>query len=186
MAALHSAHHISFFAKRWLGHNHKTSMAPDNAARNNFFGGGAETQYMSTYNREIGMRRSPPALGASGSVNASVIFNILYSPYSTVLIYGIVPMPAWALGGLWLAYDVSGAMVGSDCDLSPPLKYSNYGILSEPLHACIVRSISAADTRLTQPTHMQAYRPCLHSLRSRCMWTLSHVLLVSNLLYLSI
>ncbi|CAL5220754.1 g2817 [Coccomyxa viridis] len=69
-----------------------------------------KTQYMSTYNREVGIRRSPPALGASGSVNASVIFNILYSPYSTVLIYGILPMPAWALGGLWLAYDISGAM----------------------------------------------------------------------------
>ena len=74
---------------------------------------------MSTYNREIGMRRSPPALGASGSVNASVIFNILYSPYSTVLIYGIVPMPAWALGGLWLAYDVSGAMVR--ITIQPPM-----------------------------------------------------------------
>ena len=57
------------------------------------------------------MRRSPPALGASGSVNASVIFNILHSPYSTVLIYGIIPMPAWALGGAWLAYDITGAMV---------------------------------------------------------------------------
>ena len=66
---------------------------------------------MSAYNREVGIRRSPPALGASGSVNASVIFNILYSPYSTVLIYGILPMPAWALGGLWLAYDINGAMV---------------------------------------------------------------------------
>lgn len=65
------------------------------------------------HNREAAIRRSPPALGASGSVNASVMFNILYSPFSTVLIYGILPMPAWALGGLWLAYDVSGAMVSS-------------------------------------------------------------------------
>ncbi len=36
------------------------------------------------------MRGSPPALGASGSVNASVIFNILVSPQSTVLLYGAI------------------------------------------------------------------------------------------------
>ena len=74
---------------------------------------------MSDYNREVAIRRSSIALGASGSVNASVIFNILWSPYSKVLIYGIIPMPAWALGGLWLAYDISGAMVGHSC--SSPL-----------------------------------------------------------------
>jgi hypothetical protein len=33
-------------------------------------------------------RQSSPALGASGSVNACVIFNILMNPYSTVLLYG--------------------------------------------------------------------------------------------------
>lgn len=66
---------------------------------------------MSQYTREVAIRRSPPALGASGSVNASVIFNILYSPYSTVLIYGIIPMPAWVLGGAWLFFDISGALV---------------------------------------------------------------------------
>ncbi|CAK0783329.1 hypothetical protein CVIRNUC_006528 [Coccomyxa viridis] len=69
-----------------------------------------KSRYMSDYNREMAIRRSPVALGASGSVNASVLFNILWSPYSKVLIYGIIPMPAWALGGLWLAYDISGAM----------------------------------------------------------------------------
>ena len=74
-----------------------------------------KSRYMSDYNRDMAIRRSSVALGASGSVNASVIFNILWSPYSKVLIYGIIPMPAWALGGLWLAYDISGAMVGHSC-----------------------------------------------------------------------
>ncbi|CAL8472206.1 g11748 [Coccomyxa elongata] len=62
--------------------------------------------------RDVAIRRSPPALGASGSVNASVIFNILVSPQSTVLLYGIVPVPALLFGGLWIYYDIAGAMGG--------------------------------------------------------------------------
>lgn len=38
--------------------------------------------------REYAYRASMPALGASGSVNACFIFNILAQPYATVLIYG--------------------------------------------------------------------------------------------------
>ena len=44
--------------------------------------------YDTKWGREMAIRHSPRALGASGSVNASVIFNILHNPYSTVLIYG--------------------------------------------------------------------------------------------------
>lgn len=51
-----------------------------------------------------------PALGASGAVNGIVTFDILMFPWSQVLIYGIVPMPAILLGGLYLCYDVSGAL----------------------------------------------------------------------------
>jgi rhomboid-like protein len=48
-------------------------------------------------------------LGASGAVNAIVMFSILLNPYATYLIYGVVPAPAWALGIGWLAYDLYGA-----------------------------------------------------------------------------
>ncbi len=50
-----------------------------------------------------------PALGASAAVNAIVVFNILLMPQSTILLFGIVPMPAWLLGVGWLVYDLSGA-----------------------------------------------------------------------------
>lgn len=50
----------------------------------------------------------PPALGASGAVNALVVFSVLLQPYATVLIYGILPLPAFAFGGLWLFYDLRG------------------------------------------------------------------------------
>ena len=38
--------------------------------------------------REYAYRASMPALGASGSVNACVIFSILAQPSATVLVYG--------------------------------------------------------------------------------------------------
>ncbi|KAK9905712.1 hypothetical protein WJX75_004976 [Coccomyxa subellipsoidea] len=64
------------------------------------------------WGREVALRHSPPALGASASVNASVIFNILVSPQSTVLLYGIIPVPAFLFGGVWIYFDIVGATGG--------------------------------------------------------------------------
>lgn len=50
-----------------------------------------------------------PVLGASAAVNALVIFSVCLSPFSTYLIMGIVPAPAWAVGGGFLLYDLYGA-----------------------------------------------------------------------------
>ena len=50
-----------------------------------------------------------PALGSSGAVSSIVIFDILMAPTATVLIYGIFPVHAWILGGLFLYSDLSGA-----------------------------------------------------------------------------
>lgn len=57
----------------------------------------------------------PPALGASGAVNALVVFSVLLQPYATVLIYGILPLPAFAFGGLWLFYDLRGLFTQVNC-----------------------------------------------------------------------
>ncbi|KAK9807437.1 hypothetical protein WJX73_006756 [Symbiochloris irregularis] len=64
------------------------------------------------YNREIPkyFRAMPGALGASGAVNACVILSVLVQPTATVLLYGIIPLPAWLFGGLWLLYDLRGAV----------------------------------------------------------------------------
>lgn len=53
-------------------------------------------------------RMDSAAVGASGAVSALVIFTVCLSPYSTVLIYGLLPVPAWAFGVLWFATDVYG------------------------------------------------------------------------------
>jgi membrane associated rhomboid family serine protease len=44
------------------------------------------------------------SIGASGAVSAITFASILFSPTSQILIYGILPIPAWVFGGLYLAY----------------------------------------------------------------------------------
>lgn len=50
-----------------------------------------------------------PLIGASGGVMAVLAVFIWYFPTQTVLIYGVLPVPAWALGLLLFFGDVSGA-----------------------------------------------------------------------------
>ena len=56
-----------------------------------------------------GWRSDPGALGASGAVNSVVVCTILLAPRATVLLYGILPLPAWLLGVGWVGLDVMGA-----------------------------------------------------------------------------
>lgn len=51
----------------------------------------------------------PVLVGASGGVMAVVAVFIWYYPRETVLIYGVLPVPAWALGILYLFSDLRGA-----------------------------------------------------------------------------
>ncbi|PRW39196.1 rhomboid [Chlorella sorokiniana] len=55
---------------------------------------------------------APSALGASAAVNALAVVDILLFPTRTILLYGIIPMPAALLGALWLLRDVSGTFGG--------------------------------------------------------------------------
>ena len=52
-------------------------------------------------------------IGASGGVMAVLAVFIWYFPTQTVLLYGVLPVPVWALGLLYLFSDVSGAASGS-------------------------------------------------------------------------
>lgn len=45
-------------------------------------------------------------------MNAIVCLDILLFPTRTVLLYGLIPMPAALLGVLWLLRDVTGAAEG--------------------------------------------------------------------------
>jgi membrane associated rhomboid family serine protease len=54
------------------------------------------------------------ALGARAAVNAVVLTDVLLFPTRTVLLYGLIPMPAALLGALWLWHDLGGALGGGD------------------------------------------------------------------------
>lgn len=64
------------------------------------------------------------ALGASAAVNAIVMFDILLFPTRTILLYGIIPLPAALLGLLWFWNDVGGALSGSNS--FPSIAYAGH------------------------------------------------------------
>lgn len=49
--------------------------------------------------------RSSFNLGASGAVNSITAMSVLLFPRSTLLIFGIVPLPAWVAGSLFISRD---------------------------------------------------------------------------------
>jgi hypothetical protein len=54
------------------------------------------------------MAAGAPLIGASGGVMAVLAAFIWYYPRQTLLVYGVLPVPAWALGLLYLASDIGG------------------------------------------------------------------------------
>jgi membrane associated rhomboid family serine protease len=50
--------------------------------------------------------------GASGAIAGIVVLYALNFPNRTLLLYFIIPVPAWLLGAFVVAYDVYGAMIG--------------------------------------------------------------------------
>jgi membrane associated rhomboid family serine protease len=53
-----------------------------------------------------------PLIGASGAVLAVLAVFVWNYPHTTVLIWGILPVPAWALGILYVVWDLQGAAHG--------------------------------------------------------------------------
>ena len=74
-----------------------------------------EPKYQNYFHRASAI----PALGSSGAVNGIVMFDILLFPSSTIMLYGVLPMPAWGLGALFLSYDIWGALGVSPSWLEP-------------------------------------------------------------------
>jgi membrane associated rhomboid family serine protease len=53
-------------------------------------------------------------VGASGGVMAVLALFIWYYPQETLLLWGVLPVPAWALGVLYLVFDLQGVASGGD------------------------------------------------------------------------
>lgn len=58
----------------------------------------------------------PVLIGASGAVTGIVILYAVNFPHTTVLLFFVLPAPAWALGVMLVAFDLYGALnrVGTD------------------------------------------------------------------------
>jgi membrane associated rhomboid family serine protease len=54
------------------------------------------------------------AVGASGGVTAVVILFALEFPKRIVYFWGVLPVPAWVLGAVWVVMDLSGAAKPAD------------------------------------------------------------------------
>ena len=52
---------------------------------------------------------STPVLGASGAVNSIIVHECCLFPFRTVLLYGVLPVPAILLGGAFFVYDATQA-----------------------------------------------------------------------------
>lgn len=51
-------------------------------------------------------------LGASGAISAVVLLFAFYYPHAQILIFGIIPTPAWLAGALFVVYDALGVRSG--------------------------------------------------------------------------
>lgn len=52
------------------------------------------------------------AVGASGAIAGIFFIFVCHFPTRVVYFWGVVPIPAWALGTLWIAYDLFGDRAG--------------------------------------------------------------------------
>jgi membrane associated rhomboid family serine protease len=51
-------------------------------------------------------------LGASGALAGVLAVFVRHLPRAQLLVFGIVPMPAWLLAVLWMGYNLVGALMG--------------------------------------------------------------------------
>jgi membrane associated rhomboid family serine protease len=47
-----------------------------------------------------------PAIGASGAIMAVMVVYVIYYPFEQFLLFWVIPMPLWALLGLYVVYDL--------------------------------------------------------------------------------
>ena len=58
------------------------------------------------------VHQNTPSLGASGAVNAVVMYTIFTNPYATIYLYFFIPIPAAIFGALFVLKDAAGAYYG--------------------------------------------------------------------------
>jgi membrane associated rhomboid family serine protease len=77
-----------------------------------YLGSGIFSSFASVYEQKYTNRFSIN-LGASGAVNAITATSILMFPHNIILIFGVIPMPAYLAGSMFILKDFYGWITGS-------------------------------------------------------------------------
>ncbi len=80
----------------------------------------------------VGSGRPGILIGASGGTTGIMMLYVLNFPRRTILIWGVLPVPAWALGAIYLFSDISGAVArpdGSNVAYIAHVAGAGYGLL---------------------------------------------------------
>ena len=83
------------------------------------------------------------ALGASGAVNAVVMFTVCVAPRAKVLLYGIVPVPAALFGLGFVGWDLYGAWAGNSS--TGPWPRCSLRSLARCLRVCAAATCATAN-----------------------------------------
>ena len=78
---------------------------------------------------QLALGRAGSMVGASGAVSAVVIYFIFMNPKATLLIWGVIPTPAWVVGILFLVMNLSTAFRASNVAWEAHLAGAAFGML---------------------------------------------------------
>ncbi|DBA03882.1 TPA: hypothetical protein N0F65_004572 [Lagenidium giganteum] len=70
-----------------------------------YLGSGILSSWAAVQEQKMAHRRATLNLGASGAVNSITAISVLLFPHSTFLIFGVLPMPAWLAGSMFIGKD---------------------------------------------------------------------------------
>jgi membrane associated rhomboid family serine protease len=65
-----------------------------------------------------GANASDVMYGASGAIAGIVVLYVLNFPHRTILLFFVIPLPAWLFGVLAIVLDISGALGGGDAHIA--------------------------------------------------------------------
>lgn len=102
-------------------------------------------------------------VGASGGVTAVVILFAIYYPRATVLLFFVIPMPAWLLGVMYVGYDLYSAQLGgTGVAHSAHLGGAAFALAFALLHKPLSRIFTGTFFRgkiLPRGEHLRIYNP---------------------------
>ena len=78
---------------------------------------------------QLALGRTSSIVGASGAVSAVVIYFVFLNPTAKLLIWGIIPTPAWVVGALFLLANLSTAFRASNVAWEAHLIGGAFGML---------------------------------------------------------